>query len=231
MGRAAAAALCRAGVRVVVADLDLGAAEETVAGINAPIGRAEAAFVDVSRSDSVKELFDGLRQRDERLDLLVHTAAILGETRFIEDIRDEEWRRMMRINLEGTFICSREAVRWMKPQRTGRIVLFSSVAALTPTPGALPYSASKAAVNMFARTLAKEVARHNIRVNVIAPGYIRTPMLEGLPGGFSEHIVKITPLGRLGEADEIAGLVLFLASPEADFITGQVFSPNGGLVI
>ncbi len=231
MGRAAAQALCRAGIRVVVADVNLKAAEETVAGLQAPVGRADSAFVDVSRSDSVTALFEGLQRRFERLDLLVHTAAVLGQTRFIEDISDEEWRQMMAVNLEGTFTCCRAAVRWMKTHRTGRIILFSSVAALTPTPGALPYSASKGAVNMFGRTLAKEVARHNIRVNVIAPGYIRTPMLEGLPNGFPEHILQKTPLGRLGEADEIAGLVSFLASPEADFITGQIISPNGGLVI
>jgi NAD(P)-dependent dehydrogenase (short-subunit alcohol dehydrogenase family) len=231
MGRAAARALCRSGVRVVLADVDVKAAEAAAAELQGLSGRAESAFVDVGASDSVAGLFQELRGRFERLDLLVHTAAILGGTGFIEDIGDEEWRRMMAVNVGGTFACCREAVRWMKVHRTGRIILFSSVAALTPTPGALAYSASKGAVNMFGRTLAKEVARHNIRVNVIAPGYVRTPMLEGLPDGFADHILKKTPLGRLGEADEIAGLVSFLASPEADFITGQVISPNGGLVI
>jgi NAD(P)-dependent dehydrogenase (short-subunit alcohol dehydrogenase family) len=84
---------------------------------------------------------------------------------------------------------------------------------------------------MFGKTLAQEVAKHNIRVNVIAPGYVHTPMLHGLPEGFSDYVVKRTPLRRLGEAEEIAGLVTFLASPQADFITGQVISPNGGFVI
>ena len=84
---------------------------------------------------------------------------------------------------------------------------------------------------MLGRTLAQEVARHNIRVNVIAPGYIKTPMLSGLPEGFSDYVIKRTPLKRLGEVEEIAGLVSFLASPEADYFTGQVFSPNGGFVI
>jgi NAD(P)-dependent dehydrogenase (short-subunit alcohol dehydrogenase family) len=165
------------------------------------------------------------------LDLLVNTAAILGRTVSMEDMDDAEWHRMMAVNLHGTFYCCREAVRWMKVHQGGRILLFSSVASLTPTPGALHYSASKGGVNMLGKTLAREVAKYNIRVNIIAPGYIRTPMLEGLPGGFSDYVLKKTPLGRLGEVEEIAGLVSFLASPEADFFTGQVFSPNGGFVI
>jgi 3-oxoacyl-[acyl-carrier protein] reductase len=95
----------------------------------------------------------------------------------------------------------------------------------------LHYSATKGGINQLGKTLAQEVAKYNIRVNVIAPGYIKTPMLKDLPEGFSDYILKRTPLRRLGELEEIAALVSFLASPEADFFTGQVFSPNGGLVI
>ena len=97
---------------------------------------------------------------------------------------DSEWRRMMAVNLDGVFYCCREAVRWMKEHRSGRLILFSSVASLTPTPGSLHYSAAKGGVNMLGKTLAQEVAKHNIRVNLIAPGYIATPMLTGLPDGF-----------------------------------------------
>jgi len=231
MGRSAAVALGQAGIKVFVADLDVAAARETVEGIGAPENRGEAFGVDVSRSDSVTALFQALRERIERLDLLVHTAAMLGQTVFVEDMTDEQWRQMMAVNLDGMFYTCREAVRWMKDHQTGRIILFSSVASLTPTPGALHYSASKGGVNMMGRTLAKEVARHNIRVNVVAPGYIETPMLEDLPEGFSGYIVKKTPLRRLGEPEEIGSLVAYLASPEADFFTGQVLSPNGGFVI
>jgi NAD(P)-dependent dehydrogenase (short-subunit alcohol dehydrogenase family) len=119
----------------------------------------------------------------------------------------------------------------MKENKTGRIVLFSSVASLIPTPGAIHYSTVKGAVNMFGKTLALEAAKYNIRVNVIAPGYINTPMLEYLPAGFQEHIIKKTPLKRFGEPAEVASFVAYLASEEADFITGQVISINGGLVI
>jgi NAD(P)-dependent dehydrogenase (short-subunit alcohol dehydrogenase family) len=231
MGRAVVTELGRLGIRVFAADLNLAAAEETVRVAQEAGGRAEALMVEVSLSESVASLFETLRHRIDRLDLMVHTAAILGRTDFIEDLDDAEWRRMMAVNLDGAFYCCREAVRWMKVHQTGRIILFSSVASLTPTPGALHYSASKAGVNMLAKTLAMEVSRHNIRVNVIAPGYIKTPMLRNLPEGFSEYILKKTPLKRMGEVGEIAGLVSFLASPEADFFTGQVISPNGGLVI
>lgn len=231
MGRSAAAALGNLGIQVLVADLDMETARETALGIQEKKGRAEAFQVDISRSDSVAGLFRFLKESVDRLDILVHTAGMLGRTVFIEDMTDEEWRRMMAVNLDGMFFVSREAVRWMKEYRTGRMILFSSVASLIPTPGALHYSASKGAVNMLGRTLAKEVARHNIRVNIVAPGYIETPMLEGLPEGFSDFIIKKTPLRRLGKPEEIGALVAFLASPEADFFTGQVFSPNGGFVI
>ena len=231
MGRTISLQLCRAGMRVFVADLDLAAAQKTAQAGHGLPGRAEARGVDVSQSTSVASLFSDLRQRTERLDLLVHTAAILGQTVSIEDLDDEQWRRMMSVNLDGAFYCCRQAVRWMKTHRSGRIVLFSSVASLTPTPGALPYSTAKGGVNMMGKTLAQEVAGYNIRVNMIAPGYVDTPMLAGLPEGFPDYILKKTPLKRFGDVEEIAGLVSFLASPAADFFTGQIFSPNGGLVI
>ncbi len=231
MGQAVAVELSRLGIQVFVADLRLTSAEETVRALVETKSPAEAFPVDISRSESVSSLFRKLRERVQRLDLMVHTAAILGRTAFVEDLDDKEWHRMMAINVDGPFFCCREAVRWMKEHQTGRIILFSSVASLIPTPGALHYSSAKGAVNMLGKTLAQEVARHNIRVNVIASGYIRTPMLEGLPEGFEDYILKRIPLKRLGEVQEIAALVSFLASPEADFFTGQVISPNGGLVI
>jgi 3-oxoacyl-[acyl-carrier protein] reductase len=231
MGQSVTKDLSRLGIQVFVADLNLAAAQQTAQAVLRMQGRAEAFKVDVSQSESVVSLLEALKERVERLDLMVHTAAILGRTAFIEDLDDEEWRRMMAVNLDGVFYSCREAVRWMKEHKTGRIIIFSSVASLTPTPGALHYSAAKGGINMLGRTLAQEVARHNIRVNVIAPGYIKTPMLNGLPEGFSDYVIKRTPLKRLGEVEEIAGLVSFLASPEADYFTGQVFSPNGGFVI
>jgi NAD(P)-dependent dehydrogenase (short-subunit alcohol dehydrogenase family) len=231
MGRTVALELCRCGIQVFIADVDLTAAGETVKAAEGFAGEAEARRVDVSNSSSVESLFADLKQRVERLDLLVHSAAILGQTLAVEQMEDKDWHQMISVNLNGAFYCCREAVRWMKPHKTGRIILFSSVASLTPTPGAAHYSAAKGGINMLGKSLAKEVAKYNIRVNIIAPGYVSTPMLNDLPEGFSETILKRTPLKRFGEVEEIAALVSFLASPEADFFTGQILSPNGGLVI
>ena len=141
---------------------------------------------------------------------------------------DDEWRQMMRVNLDGVFFCCRETVRWMKAQKSGRIILFSSVASLTPTPGAIHYSAAKAGVNMLGKTLAKEVARHNIQVNIIAPGYIETPMLDKMPEGFLDHILKKTPQGRLGTTRRNSGPGVISWPPiRQDFLPAGVQPQRG----
>lgn len=231
MGRAAAETLLQQGYTLHVADLAVDACRKWAASLGMDREQVNTYHVDIGSSASVGSLFSSLKTRCAQLDLMVHAAGILGKTAFIEDLDDDEWRQMMRVNLDGAFYCCREAVRWMKTCRSGSIILFSSVASLTPTPGALHYSAAKGGVNMLGKTLAKEVARYNIRVNIIAPGYIETPMLDNMPDGFLDHILKRTPQGRLGTTKEIAALVSFLAGQEANFFTGQVFSPNGGLVI
>lgn len=231
IGRAVADQLSDEGCRVFLADLD----EDRVAAVAESIvrrgGSAESLLVDASNSRSVEAMFRAVRDRSERLDFLVNTFGHLDDTTFIEDLRDEQWARMLGVNLSGVFYCCREGVRWMKDHASGRIVNVASVAALMPTPGALHYSASKGGVVQLTRTLAAEIARHGLRANAVAPGYVKTPMLERIDERFRDHILRRTPLKRFAEPAEIAGLIAFLARPEADYLTGQVLSPNGGLVI
>jgi 3-oxoacyl-[acyl-carrier protein] reductase len=231
IGQAVVESLCERGIRVFVADIDLARATDVVADIAQRGRNAEAFRLDVSKSEDVVALFRVLRTRCQGLDLLVNGAAILGDSALIEDMSDAQWRRVMSVNLDGTFFCCREAVRWMKEAGGGRIVNFSSVAGLMPTPGALHYSASKGAVIQLTKTLARETARYNLRVNAVAPGYVQTPMLDAMDASFREQTLHRTPLKRFATPQEIAGLVVFLAGPDADFFTGQVLSPNGGLVI
>jgi len=231
IGKSIAQKLSKSGISVYVADINISQAKIVADDIAKMGEKAKAFHVDISDSAMVIDLFNQLRKETEQLDLLVNAAAILDKTTFIEEMNDEQWRRMISINLDGTFYCCREAVRWMKEHHSGRIINFSSVAGLTPTPGALHYGVAKGAILQLTRTLAREVARYNIRVNAIAPGYIQTPMLDKMEDKFKEFILKNIPLKRFGTVEEIASLVAFLATPEADFFTGQVFSPNGGLVI
>lgn len=231
IGRAVAELLGQKGVTVAVADVAEDRASHVARGIGQRGGTASAHRVDVSDVRAVARLFAALRGQWTALDLLVNCFGILGETAFIEDLEDAAWDRMLAVNLTGVFYCCREGVRWMKEHHGGRIVNFGSVAALMPTPGALHYSTSKAGVVQLSKTLAREVARYNIRVNVVAPGYVETPMLEAMNEDFRQQILRRTPLKRFASPEEIAALVHYLACPEADFFTGQVLSPNGGLVI
>lgn len=232
IGRAVVEALMDQGVRVFIGDTAITMAEELAQNLNkTKRGVAEALFLDVSKSSEVSEAFAYMRTKVKKLDLLVNCAAILGEVAMIEDLRDDVWDRVLQVNLAGTLYCCREAVKWMKETGGGRIINFASVAALQPVPGAAAYGVSKAGVIHLTRTLAQEVARYDIRVNAIAPGYVETPMLRTLDSSFLERILRRTPLGRFATPEEIAAVVVFLASPEADFFTGQVLSPNGGLVI
>jgi len=231
IGRAASLRLAKEGVRLFLADLARDCVADVAKDVRDAGGLAEAFAVDASSSSSVSDLFAALRQQAERLDLVVNSFGWLDETTFIEDLTDTQWDRMVGTNLSGVFYCCREAVRWMKEHGSGRLVNLSSVAALMPTPGALHYSASKGGVVQLTKTLAAEIARYGLRANVVAPGYVKTPMLEKMDEGFLEHIQRRTPLRRFADPEEIAGLIAFLASPEADYLVGQVLSPNGGLVI
>jgi 3-oxoacyl-[acyl-carrier protein] reductase len=256
IGRAIALRFAQEGARVVVNDLTRDAAQKTVDELGASGGRAIAA--DVSDSAQVKAMFAEVeRAYGGRLDILVNNAGIAGrgadreriarlaEARvaetlageitshwdITENMTDEAWHRMIGVHLNGTFFCTREALKLMSRANRGSIINMSSVAALTGLDLVPHYSAAKGGILSLTRALARELGSRNIRVNAICPGYINTPMTSGMSELMQKVILSRTPLGRWGEPEEIAATAAFLASDDASFYTGQWLSPNGGLVI
>jgi 3-oxoacyl-[acyl-carrier protein] reductase len=256
IGRAIALRFDEEGAHVVVNGLTRETAQKTVGELGGGRGRAIAA--DVSDSAQVRAMFAEVeREYGGRLDILVNNAGIAGtgadrqrlarmaEARMAEtmageitthwditqNMTDDDWHRMIRVHLDGTFFCSREALKLMSRVNRGSIVNLSSVAALSGLDLVPHYSAAKGGILSFTRALAREVGSRNIRVNAICPGYINTPMTAGISPVMQKVILSRTPLGRWGEPEEVAATALFLASDDSAFYTGQWLSPNGGLVI
>jgi len=256
IGRAICERFAEEGARVVVNDVRQETAEATAKALGAG---ARAIAADVADSSAVRTMFATLEREHGRLDVLVNNAGIAfgpgddrgaliqkGETRLMElmsgqgvqthwdvtqDMTDEAWHRVIAVHLNGTFFCTREALKLMTRQSSGAIVNLSSVAALMGLETVPHYSAAKGGILSFTRAVAREVASRGIRVNAICPGYIDTPMTAGMSELGKKMAVGRTPLGRVGEAREIAAAALFLACDESSFVTGQWLSPNGGLFI
>lgn len=261
IGRAIALRFAEEGARVIVNDVKQEKAEETVdaiaVGSEAQRGRALAA--DVADSGQVRRMFTEIDKEFGALDILVNNAGIAetapgdrdritakGEARlgemlsggpvtthwdFTQEMSDEAWHRMIGVHLNGTFFCTREALRLMARRNRGVIINMSSVAALMGLDATPHYSAAKGGILAFTRALAREVASRGIRVNAICPGYIDTPMTEPISPLMQKVILSRTPMGRMGEPGEIASTALFLASDDGSYFTGQWLSPNGGLFI
>jgi 3-oxoacyl-[acyl-carrier protein] reductase len=166
--------------------------------------------------------------RHGRLDGLVNNAGISADNLLLR-MKEEEWDRVLEVNLKGVFNCARAATRSMVKARGGKIVNVTSVVAVTGNPGQSNYAASKAGIIGFTRALSLELASRSITVNAVAPGFIDTDMTRSLPAKVREELFARIPLARLGEAEEVAGLVSFLLSEDANYITGQVIHVNGGL--
>ena len=261
IGRAIALRFAQEGARVIVNDVKQETAQETVDAIasGSEAARGCALAADVADSGQVRRMFAEVDREFGALDILVNNAGIAegapgdrekirarSEARrdelmgggpvtthwdLTQDMSDEAWHRMIGVHLNGTFFCTREALRLMARRNRGAIINMSSVAALMGLETSPHYSAAKGGILAFTRAVSREVASRGIRVNAICPGYIDTPMTRPMSPVAQRLIIARTPLGRWGEPEEIAATAAFLASDDASYFTGQWLSPNGGLFI
>jgi 3-oxoacyl-[acyl-carrier protein] reductase len=230
LGRAIAQTLAAAGAKIACIDVNAEWLTETVGAIRAAGGVAEPFACDVTDSTRVGQVVDEVIERLGALNILVNNAGITRDNVIVR-MKDEQWDSVININLKGTFLFTRAAARPMMKQRGGRIINVASVSGLMGNPGQVNYSASKAGVIGLTRTVARELASRNITVNAVAPGFIATDMTAKLGEEVIEQIKKEVPLGRMGEPQDVADAVLFLASPAASFITGHVLTIDGGLTV
>jgi 3-oxoacyl-[acyl-carrier protein] reductase len=229
IGRSIAVALAKQGCFVIINySSSPEAAQETLNEVREVGGDGEVLKFAVQDSEAVESAFDGIKSRHGQLDILVNNAGISRDGLVLR-MKDEEWLATMGVNLNGAFFCSRAAARLMLKSKWGRIVNISSVVGEMGNAGQVPYVSSKAGMIGLTKALAKELASRNVTVNAIAPGFIETDMTAALDDKVRGEHMKAIPLGRYGQANEVAELVAFLTSDNAAYITGQVIGINGGM--
>ncbi len=225
IGEAIASRLARAGATVAVADIDVPGAAAAAEAIG---DRAFPLELDVTRADSVARAVRETLGRTGRLDILVNNAGIAGRAAPLWEQTDEDWRRIIDINLTGVFYCCRAVIGHMRERRYGRIVNVASIAGKEGNPNMTGYSATKAAVIAFTKSLGKEVATEGICVNAVAPAVVRTRILDQLTPAQIDYMTARIPMKRTGMPEEVAAVVHFLASPDCSFVTAQCYDASGG---
>ncbi|ADD69761.1 3-oxoacyl-(acyl-carrier-protein) reductase [Denitrovibrio acetiphilus DSM 12809] len=232
IGKVIAMKLAALGAKVAVNYIDIANikddAESVVAEIKAAGGEAAAFAADVSSEESVSAMIKEINESLGAVDILVNNAGITQDT-LIMRMKVEQWEKVLDVNLKGAFICTKSVLKGMMKSRYGKIVNIASVVGFSGNAGQANYSASKAGLVGLTKTSAQELAGRGIRVNAVAPGFIKTAMTEVLPENVIEAMQAKIALGTLGEAEDVANAVVFLASPESDYITGNTIHVNGGM--
>jgi len=228
IGKAVAIGMAMEGANVGIADVNIEKAEIAAEELRKLGVKSLAIKLNVSSQNEVISAFETFTKEFGRLDILVNNAGITRDGLLIR-MKEEDWDAVLNINLKGTFLCSKEAVKIMSKQRSGKIINISSVVAFTGNPGQANYSSSKAAVLGLTKTIAREYASRGIRVNAVAPGFIQTAMTDALPDKVKDEMKHSIPLGQFGLPEDITNAVIFLSSKESDYITGQVLHINGGM--
>lgn len=231
IGRAIARELAVSGANLALSDINLEKAEETARALAGETGREVLAVkMNVSDPNDVEEGLKKIVDKYSRVDILVNNAGVTRDG-LIMRMSEADWDLVLSINLKGSFNCLKAVTRPMMKQRQGRIINIASVVGLMGNAGQANYSASKAGVIGLTKSAAKELATRNITVNAVAPGFIKTAMTDVLSEEARQNLQKLIPLGRLGEAEDVAKAVAFLASDDAAYMTGQVLTVDGGMVM
>lgn len=225
IGEAISRRLARAGAAIVIADLDQAAAGTVAASLG---GDAYAIQTDVTQRQSVDNTIDQVLARSGRIDILVNNAGIAGTAAPIWEQTDEDWQKIIAINITGPFNFCRAVLPHMRTRQYGRIVNIASIAGKEGNPRMSPYSATKAAVIALTKSVGKEVALDGICVNAVAPAVVQTKILDQLTPEQVQYMTARIPMGRTGKPEEIAAVVHFLCSPDCSFVTGQCYDASGG---
>ncbi|MBN1957193.1 MAG: 3-oxoacyl-[acyl-carrier-protein] reductase [Desulfuromonadales bacterium] len=228
IGRSISLALAGQGAKIVAVDIDLQATEAFVTELKALGTDAVAVQGNVTIAADVERMVNVAKENFGRVDILVNNAGITRDALLLR-MKDEDWDAVLDVNLKGAFLCTRAVAKLMTKQRSGRIINIASVVGQMGNAGQANYCASKAGLMGLTRSNARELAKRNITVNAVAPGFIATDMTDALPEQVRAELAAQIPLERLGSADDIAHTVLFLASDQAGYITGQVIGVNGGM--
>ena len=222
--------LAKSGAHVVLGDINLENAEKSAKAILANGGSASATLLNVADPENVKDVFDSIVKEFKPLDILVNNAGITKDGLFVR-MKEDDWDRVLAVNLKGSFLCGQQAAKQMMKQRQGAIVNIASIVGVMGNAGQANYSASKAGLIGLTKTMARELAPRNITVNAVAPGFIDTEMTRVLDEKIKDKLIEQIPLSRLGLPDDIAHSVAFLVSDRSSYITGQVMNVNGGMLM